>query len=109
MAPPDGGWEGGGAARLGERLGLDEEELCGVLGVGALELVSGEADTRPELAVLHALLDEAEASVSEAAVRRWVRTRGPAGRPLDRLLGHDFAGFEDAVAALMQRGFVIGG
>ncbi len=40
-------------------------------------------------------------------LRRWVRTPGPAGVPLDFLLSRDFAGFEDALATLAQRGFVI--
>jgi hypothetical protein len=38
-----------------------------------------------------------------------VRTAGPTGRPLDHLLGRDFAAFEDDLDALAQRGFVIGG
>jgi hypothetical protein len=41
------------------------------------------------------------------AFKRWLRTSGPAGRPIDRLLERDYAGFEDALATLADRGFVI--
>jgi hypothetical protein len=40
-------------------------------------------------------------------LRRWVRASGPAGRPLDLLLRRDFGAFEDALAALAERGFVV--
>jgi hypothetical protein len=40
-------------------------------------------------------------------LQRWVRTQGPAGRPLDALLKRDFAAFEDALTQLSARGFVI--
>jgi hypothetical protein len=40
-------------------------------------------------------------------LRRWVRASGPAGRPLDLLLAHDFGAFEDALATLAERGFVL--
>jgi hypothetical protein len=36
-----------------------------------------------------------------------VRASGPAGRPLDLLLRHDFAAFEDALATLAARGFIL--
>jgi hypothetical protein len=42
-------------------------------------------------------------------LRRWVRAAGPAGRPLDALLQRDFARFEDQLATLAERGFVISG
>ena len=42
-------------------------------------------------------------------LRRWVRREGPAGRPIDLLLARDFAGFEDALATLAERGFVLRG
>ena len=32
---------------------------------------------------------------------------GPGGRPLDRLLERDFGAFEDALATLAERGFVL--
>jgi len=40
-------------------------------------------------------------------LRRWVRSTGPAGVPLAFLLNRDFAAFEDALALLAQRGFII--
>jgi hypothetical protein len=97
------------AAALGERLGLSDEELCAALDADPLMLVSGQADHRPELPILDALLADVEAVVSPDALRRWVRTDGPAGRPLEMLLSRDFAAFEDALATLRTRGFVIGG
>jgi hypothetical protein len=38
-----------------------------------------------------------------------VRTAGPRGRPLDALLARDFATFEDLLADLAERGFVLRG
>ena len=43
------------------------------------------------------------------AVGRWLRTAGPAGRPIDHLLARDFPAFESAIETLAERGFVIGG
>jgi hypothetical protein len=40
-------------------------------------------------------------------LRRWVRAAGPQGRPLDHLLSRDFGAFEDALATLAERGFVL--
>ena len=40
-------------------------------------------------------------------LRRWVRAQGPAGRPLDVLLAREFGAFEDALATLAERGFVL--
>lgn len=82
------------AAALGERLGLSDEELCAALDADPLMLVSGQADHRPELPILDALLVDVEAVVSPDALRRWLRTKGPSGRPLDLLLARDFAAFE---------------
>jgi hypothetical protein len=42
-------------------------------------------------------------------LRRWVRAKGPHGRPVDLLTARDFAAFEDALEDLAQRGFVIRG
>jgi hypothetical protein len=95
------------AAVLMERLGLDEDELCAALGADPLTLVSGELDHKPQLPILLALTEEAATNVHPAAFRRWIRTSGPAGRPLDHLLERDYAAFEDALDQLAQRGFVI--
>ena len=80
-----------------------------MLDADPLSVVAGELDHRPELPILLALLADAEASAGVAALRRWVRHSGPAGRPLDLLLARDFGGFEDALGTLAERGFVIRG
>ena len=90
-------------------LGLSEDELCATLAVDPLTLLSGQLDHRPELGILLDLLAEAEEQVGAAVLRRWVRAKGPAGRPLDALLQRDFAAFEDQLADLRGRGFVLGG
>jgi hypothetical protein len=97
------------AARLMELLGLTEDELCAVLSVDPLTLLSGQLDHRPELAILLDLLAAAEEQAGPAVLRRWVRAAGPRGRPIDALLGRDFGAFEDALGALAERGFVIRG
>ena len=97
------------AARLLELLGLTEDELCTVLGVDPLSLLSGQLDHRPELGILHALLADAEQRAGAPVLRRWVRASGPAGRPIDALTNRDFAAFEDALGALADRGFVLRG
>jgi hypothetical protein len=71
--------------------------------------VSGELDHRPELPILLTLLAEAQGSAGPAVLRRWVRRAGPAGRPIDLLVGRDFARFEDALGVLAERGFVLRG
>ena len=68
-------------------------------------MIGGELDHKPELPILLDLLAATEADPS--VLRRWVRASGPAGRPIDLLLARDFAGFEDALGTLAQRGFVI--
>ncbi len=95
------------AARLMELLGLTEDELCETLAVDPLTLLSGQLDHRPELPILLTLLDDASERVAPAALRRWVRTSGPAGRPIDALTRRDFGAFEDALAELERRGFVV--
>jgi len=80
-----------------------------VLDAGPLEIVSGEVDDKPELPILLALLAEAEERAGAAVLRRWVRANGPSGRPLDMLTARDFGAFEDALATLEARGFVIRG
>ncbi len=66
-------------------------------------MIAGELDSRPEVAILLALTSE----LDESVLRRWLRTRGPRGRPLDLLSAHDFAGFEDAALELRERGIVL--
>jgi hypothetical protein len=95
------------AANLMERLGLTDDELCAILGVDPIAVISGDVDQRPELGILLVLTAEAAEAAGPVALRRWLRTGGPRGRPLDLLLARNFAGFEDALAELQERGFVV--
>ncbi len=97
------------AARLQDLLGLSEDELCEVLGVDPLTVVSGQLDHRPELPILLDLLADAEEHAGPATLHRWVRAAGPGGRPIDALTRRDFPAFEDAVGQLAERGFVLRG
>jgi hypothetical protein len=80
-----------------------------VLDEDPLTLLAGELDHKPELPILLDLLAEGEERAGPAVLRRWVRAAGPAGRPLDLLLARDFAAFENALATLADRGFVLRG
>jgi hypothetical protein len=99
----------GGALHLQELLRLSDEELLEVLDADPLSVVAGELDHRPELPILLDLLAEAEERAGASVLRRWLRVPGPAGRPLDHLLGRDFGAFEHALATLAERGFVLRG
>jgi hypothetical protein len=90
-----------------ELLGLSEDELCRVLDSDPLTLLSGQLDHRPELPILLALLEQPATDPGPAVLARWVRATGPHGRPLDALLNRDFTAFEDALADLSERGFVL--
>jgi hypothetical protein len=72
-------------------------------------VIAGEEDARPEVRILLDLLAEAEERAGAPMLRRWVRAAGPAGRPLDSLLARDYARFEDQLATLARRGFVLRG
>jgi hypothetical protein len=95
------------AARLQSLLGLSDEELLEILGSDPLSVIAGEEDARADVKILLDLLAETEERAGAAVLRRWVRAAGPAGRPLDALLARDFARFEDQLATLAERGFVI--
>jgi hypothetical protein len=99
------------AARLMELLGLSDDELCTVLQVDALTLLSGQLAHAAELPILLALLDDALEGAGGGAgvLPRWVRASGPAGRPIDALLARDFGAFEHALGDLAARGFVLRG
>ena len=97
------------AARLLDLLGLSEDELCQVLAVDPLTLLSGQLDHKSELPILLELLDEASERAGAAVLRRWVRVAGARGRPIDALLRRDFGAFEDALGDLAARGFVLRG
>ncbi|MGO9882911.1 MAG: hypothetical protein ACLPV4_07820 [Solirubrobacteraceae bacterium] len=92
-----------------ELLGLSEDELCATLDVDALSLLSGQLEHNAELPIVLALLDDAAERAGPPVLRRWVRAAGPMGRPIDALVSRDFAAFEDALAELEQRGFVLRG
>ena len=92
-----------------ELLGLSEDELCLVLDADPLTLLSGQLDHRPELPILLDLLAEAEEQAGAPVLRRWVRSAGPTGRPIDHLLARDFTAFENDLARLADEGFVLRG
>ncbi|HWH10913.1 MAG TPA: hypothetical protein VG165_07275 [Solirubrobacteraceae bacterium] len=94
-------------ARLIGLLGLTDEETLEIFAVDPLSLISGELDHRPELPILVVLADVAAQAAGEAGLRRWMRVAGPAGRPVELLVAGDFAGFEDALATLADRGLVV--
>lgn len=95
------------AARLQALLGLTDEELLQILGSDPISVITGEEDLRPEIETLRQLLREPEETLGPATLQRWVRTSGPRGRPVDLLCAQDFAGFEDALADLGERGFIV--
>jgi hypothetical protein len=88
-------------------LGLSEEELCQILDVDPLSLVSGQLEHATQLPILLDLLAEPRERVGAQVLRQWVRAAGPTGRPVDALLRRNFAAFEDALAELEERGFVL--
>jgi hypothetical protein len=92
-----------------ELLGLTEDELCQTLGADPLTLLSGQLEHRAELPILLDLLAEARERAGGGVLRRWVRASGPHGRPIDALTSRDFEAFEDALADLAERGFVLRG
>jgi hypothetical protein len=106
------------AAELQELLGLSDDELCRTLDADPLMLLSGQLDHRPELPILLDLLAEAEERAGAPILRRWVRATAstptgypgaPPRAPIDALLARDFALFEDQLAVLAERGFVLRG
>jgi len=97
------------AADLMLRLGLSDDELCEILAVDPISVLTGELAHRPELAILLDLTDEAAARVGDGVLRSWLRRRGPAGVPFEHLRARDFAAFEDDLELLERRGFVLGG
>lgn len=78
-----------------------------MLGSDPLSVITGEEDLRPEIRILLELLREPEETLGAATLQRWIRASGPHGRPLDLLMRQDFAGFEDALAGLAERGFIL--
>lgn len=97
------------AVVLMQRLGLSDEELCEILAVDPISVITGELDHRPELDILLDLTADAAKTVGDATLRRWVHRKGPGGVPVEHLRARDFAAFEDALDTLTRRGFVLGG
>lgn len=93
------------AVTLMERLGLTDDELCAVLDVDPLTVITDELAHRPEIGILLELTN----GVDPALLASWVRVTGAHGRPLDLLLRREFAAFEDALGDLRDRGFVLRG
>lgn len=97
------------AVDLMQRLGLSDDELCEILAVDPIAVITGELDHRSELKILLDLTAEAATRVGDTTLRRWVRRKGPNGIPIEHLRSRDFAAFEDALDTLATRGFVLGG
>jgi hypothetical protein len=97
------------AAELMERLGLSDDELCEVLAVDPIAVLTGDLAHRPELQILLDLTAEAAEQVGPGVLRSWLRRRGPGGVPLEHLRARDFAAFEDDLEVLAARGYVLGG
>jgi hypothetical protein len=95
------------AVTLMERLGLSDDELCQVLDVDPIAVITNELDHRPELPILLDLTAEATDRVGAETLRSWLRRSGPTGVPADHLKARDFQAFEDDLALLAERGFVI--
>jgi hypothetical protein len=98
-----------GAARLMDLLALSEDELCGILDAGPLSVLSGQLDHRGELPILLDLIEDASRQAGSSVLKRWVRAGRIGSRPIDSLLRRDFGAFEDALARLAERGFVLRG
>ena len=92
-----------GAAVLAERLGLSDDELLAIVDADPLSVMTGDLEHRPEIPILLALTED----IDESVLRRWLRTEGPSGRPIDLLLTRNFPTFEDAVEDLRNRGMII--
>jgi hypothetical protein len=90
-----------------ERLGLSDDELCEVLAVDPIAVITDELDHRPELAILLALTADAAERVGGATLRSWLRRSGPNGVPIEHLTARDFAAFEDDLTLLAERGYVV--
>ncbi len=91
-----------------QRLGLSDDELCVVLAVDPISVLTGELAHRPELQILLDLTADAAQQVGDGVLRRWLRRRGPNGVPFEHLRSRDFGAFEDDLDMLAERGFVLG-
>ena len=92
-----------------ELLGLSEDELCQILAVDPLTLLSGQLQHSTELPILLTLLEDAGERAGAAVLKSWTRSGPPGKRPIDALMNRDFSAFEDAVSELAEHGFVLRG
>ena len=90
-----------------ERLGLSDDELMAMLDTDPLSVIADDLAHRPEIGTLLDLTAEAEERAGAEVLRRWLRAGRPP--PLELLLRRDFGAFEDALARLAERGFVLRG
>jgi hypothetical protein len=97
------------ARSIADLLGLTDDELCDALGITPLEMLAGDADAIPATAILKDLLSEAEERAGAPLLKRWVRSRGPLGVPVEMLTSRNYAAFEDALGELAGRGFILRG
>ena len=105
-----GAGQGEGAARLMELLGLSEDELCRLLDVDPLTLLSGQLEHRRELPILVELLDEAAERGGAAGAAALGAGAGTAGAPDRRAAGARLRGVRGCAGrARRQRGFVLRG
>ena len=81
-----------------DRLALSDEEVLAIFDLDALGAIAEDVEHRPEVEILAALSAEADERLGAGATARWLRAGRPHSRPLDLLLGGDFAAFEDALA-----------
>ena len=93
-----------------DRLGLTDDEALAVFDADPLSLIAGDLAHRPELRdprVPHGGRGRARGRPAPAPLA--ARRRPGRAHPIDLLLAGDFAGFEDALAGLLERGLVLGG
>lgn len=95
------------AQLLAERLGLTDDEVLEILDADPLSVIGGELEHKPQLALLLTLTAEPAEQVGLPTLQRWMRTSGPAGRPVELLTARRYASFEDALATLQARGLII--
>ncbi|WCB92393.1 hypothetical protein DSM104299_01087 [Baekduia alba] len=78
-----------------------------MLGADPLTVLGGDLDDKPQLPILLTLTEEAAERAGGETLKRWIRSSGKVGRPIDLLLASDFGAFEDALEDLRERGFVV--
>jgi hypothetical protein len=94
-------------ARLVGLLGLTDDETLAIFDLDPVSVISGALEHRPELPILLVLAQDAAEQAGPVGLQRWLRVSGPAGRPIELLLTGDFAGFEDALGGLADRGLIL--